>query len=127
MGGKKQVGLKVSKIDYDARAGSLLVAKVFTARLEGSTVEDIALYNDLTTDEVLAMVQIAYSKLARQTADEIRAEVEERLNMLLRKATVDLNLATSQLERNGIYKVLLSIEAQRAQLLGLNLRAGSND
>jgi len=62
-----------------------------------------------------------------QSAEEARYEVEARLDVLLRRATVDLQLAESNADRAAMYRVLLAIERQRSELLGLNIPKGTPD
>lgn len=67
------------------------------------------------------------ARLGEAEAEQLRVEVEDRIDAVVKKANVDLALAQTQGERTAIYRVLLAAEAQRARLLGLNLRGGDDD
>ncbi|MFC7430668.1 hypothetical protein [Agrococcus sp. GCM10030264] len=104
----------------DERVEQALRAVVM--RREGYSYADIASRLGISTIEAQEVARVAYAQLGEQTADELRVEVEDRLDEVIRKATRDLMLATSQTERTALYRVLLTAEAQRARLLGLNLK-----
>lgn len=65
--------------------------------------------------------------LGQQDADTLRAEVEDRLDAVLRQANIDLSGAETVAERNALYRTILATEAQRARLLGLNLKGAGGD
>lgn len=90
-------------------------------RREGQPLEAIALATGLTPFEVAERVKVAYGRLARQTADELRIDVELRLDDVLQRLHQDLRLALDQPSRNAIYALILKTEGQRTALLGLNL------
>lgn len=92
-------------------------------RREGQPLEEIALATGLDPFEVGERVKVAYGRLARQTADELRIDVELRLDDVLRRLHQDLRLALDQPSRNAIYALILKTEQQRTALLGLNLPA----
>lgn len=92
-------------------------------RREGQPLEEIALATGLTPFEVAERVKVAYGRLARQTADELRIDVELRLDDVLQRLHQDLRLALDQPARNAIYALILKTEAQRTRLLGLDLPA----
>jgi len=111
----------------DAERRTELAGRAFALRLDGHDHYDIADRLGIKPLEAEALVTVAYSRLSAQTADDLRVEVEGRLDAVLRKLSVDLALADSQTARNGVYKLILATEAQRARLLGLNLPAGGPD
>jgi hypothetical protein len=90
-------------------------------RREGYDYDDIAVQLRVSETEAHELTRVGYGRLAAQTADELRIEVEDRLNGLLRSAHLDLKLAESQGERTALYRTILAIESRRAQLLGLDL------
>lgn len=90
-------------------------------RREGQPLEQIALATGLSPFEVAERVKVAYGRLARQTADELRIDVEVRLDDVLQRLHQDLRLALDQPSRNAIYALILKTEQQRTALLGLNL------
>lgn len=97
-------------------------------RREGYDYDDIAVRLGVSATEAAELARVGYGRLEAQTADELRTEVEDRLNGLLRAAHLDLKLAESQAERTALYRTILAIEGRRAQLLGLDLpKAGPAD
>lgn len=77
--------------------------------------------------EAQELARIAYARLGEAEAEHLRVEVEDRIDEVIRKATLDLSLCQSQGERTALYRVLLAAEAQRARLLGLNLKGREDD
>lgn len=104
-----------------------LAGKAFAMRLAGQAVTDIALALSVSELEVEALVKVAHGRLSVQSADEARAEVEGRLDALLRQVNRDVVLASSQAERTALYRVVLAIERDRATLLGLDIPKGAPD
>jgi hypothetical protein len=97
-------------------------------RREGYDYDAIAVELRVSETEARELTRVGYGRLAAQTADELRTEVEDRLNGLLRAAHLDLKLADSQSARTALYRTILAIEGRRAQLLGLDLpKAGPSD
>lgn len=72
--------------------------------------------------EAQELARVAYARLGEAEADQLRVEVEDRIDEVVRRAHIDLGMAATQGERTALYRVLLAAEAQRARLLGLNLR-----
>jgi energy-converting hydrogenase A subunit M len=122
---KKAIRSEVATMAETAR--NVKVAKAFAMRLEGVPVDDIAFHLEVSPLEVQELVRVAYGKLSTQSAEEARAEVEARLDVLLRKVHRDIELAGNQPERTALYRVLLSIERERATLLGLDIPKGVAD
>jgi len=124
-GGKKGKGAVVKsaapasgrELSEDAK----LTLECLVRRREGQPVEEIALATGLTPFEVVERVKVSYARLAAQTAEELRTDVELRLDDVLRRLHADLRLAMDQPSRNAIYALILKTEAQRTRLLGLNL------
>lgn len=101
--------------------------KAFAYRLDGMPIDEIANNLEVSPLEVQELVRFAFSKLSVQSADEARAEIEERLNLILRRVNVDLALARTQSERTGLYRIVLAIERDRSTLLGLDIPKGTPD
>lgn len=95
-------------------------------RREGHSWGDIAARLGVTAIEAEELGRVAYARLGAQTADELRVEVEDRIDDVIRKAHRDLALSSSQGERTALYRVILAAEAQRSRLLGLNMRGGDD-
>ena len=119
--GKKDIATR----DDDARIK--LAGRAFAMRLEGESVDSIALELDLAPLDVEGLVRIAFSRLSVQSADEARAEVEGRLDILVKRVNRDIVLAQSQSERTALYRIVLAIERDRATLLGLDIPKGTPD
>ena len=119
--GKKDIATR----DDDARIK--LAGRAFGMRLEGESVDSIALELDLAPLEVEGLVRVAFSRLSVQSADEARAEVEGRLDILVKRVNRDIVLAQSQSERTALYRIVLAIERDRATLLGLDIPKGMPD
>ncbi len=110
----------------EARAVEAAIRAVVMRR-EGYSHGEIAERLGVTQLEAEELTRVAYSRLSAETAEELRTSVEDRIDAIVRKANTDLALAEDQGTRTAIYRVLLAAEAQRARLLGLNLRGGSDD
>ena len=119
--GKKDIVTR----DDDARIK--LAGRAFAMRLEGESVDSIALELDLAPLDVEGLVRIAFGRLSVQSADEARAEVEGRLDILVKRVNRDIVLAQSQSERTALYRIVLAIERDRATLLGLDIPKGTPD
>lgn len=104
-----------------------LALKALVMKREGYGWQDIADRLRVSVVEAQEFARVAYAQMAAQTADELRVEVEDRLDAIVRKANLDLSLAESQGERTALYRVLLAAEGQRARLLGLDLPKGLPD
>jgi len=96
-------------------------------RREGMSFGDIAERLGVSQVEAEELARVAYARLGEQEAEYLRTEVEDRIDAVIRKAHVDLALADSQSDRTALYRVLLAAEAQRARLLGLNLKGGGDE
>jgi hypothetical protein len=110
-----------SKDVVDPRQRVEQAVRAVMLRREGYDYDDIAVQLRVSAIEAAELTRVGYGRLAAQTADELRTEVEDRLNGLLRSAHLDLKLAESQGERTALYRTILAIEGRRAQLLGLDL------
>lgn len=104
-----------------------LSLRALVMKREGHGWQDIADRLGVSVVEAQELGRVAYAQMAAQTADELRTEVEDRLDAVVRKANLDLSLAESQGERTALYRVLLAAEGQRARLLGLDLPKGLAD
>ena len=104
-----------------------LSLKALVMKREGYSWQDIADRLKVSPVEAQELTRVAYAQMAAQDADELRTEIEDRLDAIVRKANLDLSMAQSQGERTALYRVLLAAEAQRSRLLGLDLpKAGLN-
>ena len=129
-GGKKSAEVERAKAAAEIEADRAVerALRAVVMRREGLSWGDIAQRLGVSQIEAEELARVAYARLGEQEADQLRVEVEDRLDALLRKATVDLALAQSQTERTQLYRFLASLEAQRARLLGLNLsNSGGSD
>lgn len=96
-------------------------------RREGHDWDDIAVRIGVSSIEAQELARVGYQRLSEQTANEVRVEVEDRINDVVRRANLDLKLAESAAERVALYRVILAAEAQRTRLLGLALSPGVHD
>lgn len=101
--------------------------KALVMRREGNTFEQIGDALGVTPWEAQQIASIAYARLSAETAEELRAQVETRLDDVIHRLYVDLSFATSQTGRNSIYALILKADAQRATLLGLNLKSTNEE
>ncbi|MBZ4488024.1 hypothetical protein LQ938_11910 [Microbacterium sp. cx-55] len=126
--GKKSKELErasaAAEVEADRAVERALRAVVM--RREGLSWGDIAERLSVSQIEAEELARVAYARLGEQEAEHLRTEVEDRLDALVRKANLDLSLAQSQGERTALYRFLASVEAQRARLLGLNLKGGDD-
>lgn len=128
MGDKKKRD-ELAKVNADIEADRAVerALRAVVMRREGLSWGDIADRLGISIVEAQELARVAYARLGEAEADALRVEVEDRIDGIIRKAHVDLALAQSQGERTALYRVLLAAEAQRARLLGLNLRGGDDD
>lgn len=101
--------------------------KALVMKREGHGWQDIADRLSVSVVAAQELARIAYGQMAIDTAENLRVEVEDRLDAVVRKANLDLALAQSQGERTALYRVLLAAEAQRTRLLGLEIPKGAPD
>lgn len=118
---KGDVVMVAAELEADRAVERALRAVVM--RREGSSWGDIADRLGVSQIEAQELARVAYARLGEAEADHLRTEVEDKIDGVVRKAHIDLALCSSQGERTALYRVLLAAEAQRARLLGLNLRA----
>lgn len=112
---------KKSKAVVDPRKRAEQAVRAVMLRREGADYDRIALDLGVSAAEAAELARVGYGRLAAQTADEVRTEVEDRINGILRKAHLDLTMADTQGERTALYRVILAAEAQRSRMLGLDL------
>lgn len=129
MGAKKTAALERAAAAAELAADRAVerALRAVILRREGLSWGDIAERLGISQVEAEELARVAYARLGEAEADQLRTEVEDKLDALVRKAHVDLALAQSQNERTTLYRFLASVEAQRARLLGLNLRSGVDD
>lgn len=120
--GKRQAVETAAAVEADRAVETAIRAIVL--RREGHSWGDIAERLGRSQIEVEELARIGYARLGEQAADELRVEVEDRIDAVVRKAHVDLALCESQGERTALLRVLLAAEAQRSRLLGLDLPRG---
>jgi transcriptional regulator len=101
--------------------------RAMVMRREGYGWQDIANRLNVSILEAQEVARVAYATMTAQAADDLRTEVEDRIDAVVKKANLDLSLAESQGERTAIYRVLLAAEAQRSRLLGLDMPKGAHD
>lgn len=127
MGKKSNELAKTEAAEVEAARRVELALRAIILRREGYSWGDVADRLGISIVEAQELARVAYARLGEAEADQLRIEVEDRLDALVKKAHVDLALATSQGERTALYRFLASVEAQRARLLGLNLKGGDDD
>lgn len=127
MGKKSNALAKTAAAEVEAERRVENALRAIILRREGHSWGDIADRLSITIVEAQELARVAYARLGEAEADQLRVEVEDRLDALVKKAHVDLALASSQGERTALYRFLASVEAQRARLLGLNLKGGDDD
>ncbi len=127
MGKKSDALATIAAAELEAEKRVETALRAIILRCEGHSWGDIADRLSITIVEAQELARVAYARLGEAEADQLRVEVEDRLDALVKKAHVDLALATSQGERTALYRFLASVEAQRSRLLGLNLKGGEDD
>jgi len=126
MSGKKShktVTLAPLSTNEDAQA----TLKALVLRREGYSYEAIAEELEVSPWQARQLASFAYARLSSEQADELRAQVEDRLDDVTRRLYSDLKIATNQTTRNGIYGLILKTESQRQRLLGLDIPMGTPD
>lgn len=120
---------EVATLDQlDAEQVIELSLRAISLRRTGSSWGQIASQLGRTIVEVEALAKRGYLEfLGQSDAETLRAEVEDRLDSVLRQANVELGMAETVAERNAVLRTILATEAQRARLLGLNLKGGGDD
>lgn len=124
---KKSEGREIVAAEIEADRAVERALRAVVMRREGSSWGDIAERLGVSQIEAQELARVAYARLGEAEADHLRTEVEDRIDGVVRKAHIDLALCASQGERTALYRVLLAAEAQRARLLGLNLRADGGE
>ncbi|AZC14566.1 hypothetical protein [Microbacterium sp. ABRD28] len=122
----KKKDLEIARAEIEADRAVERALRAVVMRREGFSWGDIADRLGISIVEAQELARVAYARLGEAEAEQLRIEVEDRLDALVKKAHVDLALADSQGERTALYRFLASVEAQRARLLGLNLRGGDD-
>lgn len=98
--------------------------RILRERVRGRSWSEIGASEGISADAAARDAERAVGGLAAESADSLRSTTELRLDSVIEKATSDLTTARTQGERSTLYGVILRAEAQRASLLGLNLRGG---
>lgn len=124
---KKALELVNASAEIEADRAVERAIRAVVMRREGLSWGDIAERLGISQIEAEELARVAYARLGEAEAEHLRVEVEDRLDGLIRRAHVDLALCQSQGERTALYRFLASVEAQRARLLGLNLRPERED
>lgn len=100
-----------------------LALRAIALRRTGNSWGTIAGQLGRSQIEVEALARQGYAHfLGQQDADTIRAEIEDRLDAIVRRVNVELATAETVMERNALLRTLLAAEQSRARLLGLNLK-----
>lgn len=123
MSKKSKADVERAAADIEADRAVERALRAVVLRREGMSWGDIADRLGVSQIEAQELARVAYARLDEAEADHLRTEVEDKIDGIVRKAHIDLALCQSQGERTALYRVLLAAEAQRARLLGLNLRA----
>lgn len=126
---KKKPKADVERVAADVEADRAVerALRAVVLRREGMSWGDIADRLGISQIEAQELARVAYQRLGEAEKDHYRVEVEDKIDAVVRRAHVDLALCQSQGERTALYRVLLAAEAQRARMLGLNLRGGDDD
>ena len=126
MTGKK----KAAEVDRAAEANDRDVEdaiRAITLRRTGTSWGAIARQLGRTQIAVEELARVGYEQLlGQQDPDLIRAEVEDRQDQIIRQANIDLASAGTIAERVACYRTILTADAARVRMLGLNLRAGDD-
>jgi hypothetical protein len=118
MGGKsKAVVLTNALLPAHAR-------RVIELRRDARTWEEIGLELGVTPTEAQTIARAAYVALVADDVDQLRTEAELRLEALFREALTEIKFAATGNAKQGAIALALKIETRRAQLLGLDRRAG---
>jgi hypothetical protein len=125
--GKKKDALALVAAEVEADRAVENALRAVVMRREGQDWATIAERLGVSLIEAQELARVAYARLGEAEAEQLRTEVEDRLDALVRKAHVDLALASSQGERTALYRFLAGVESQRARLLGLNLSASAHE
>ena len=105
-----------------------LSLRAISLRRTGHSWGTIAQQLGRTAVDVQALARTGYEHfLGQQDAETIRAEVEDRLDSIVRQVNVELATADNVTERNALYRTLIAVESSRARLLGLNLKPAGGD
>lgn len=126
---KKAKGAGVERVAADIEADRAVerALRAVVLRREGMSWGDIADRLGISQIEAQELARVAYKRLGEAEKEHYRVEVEDKIDAVVRRAHIDLALCQSQGERTALYRVLLAAEAQRARMLGLNLRGGDDD
>lgn len=100
-----------------------LSLKAIALRRTGHSWGTIASQLGRTQIEVEALARQGYEHfLGAQPLEQVRAEVEDRLDSITRAVHVELVSAETVAERNALMRTLLATEQTRMRLLGLSLK-----
>jgi hypothetical protein len=102
-------------------------SKALQWHLDGESYEDVGARLGCSAWKAREIISLGYARQLTETADELRAAEELRLNELTKKLNDDLRVAGDQNTRNGIYGLLLKVSAERTRLLGLAIPPGTPD
>ena len=118
---------KAAAAEVEADRAVERALRAVVRRREGRSWGDIAERLGVSQIEAEELARVAYARLGEAEGEHLRVEIEDRLDGLVRKAHLDLAMCESQSDRTALYRFLASVEAQRARLLGLNLKSGDDD
>jgi hypothetical protein len=102
-------------------------AKALQWHLDGESYEAVGDRLGCSAWKAREIISLGYARQLTETADELRAAEELRLNELTKKLNDDLRIAADQNSRNGIYGLLLKLSAERSRLFGLAIPPGTPD
>jgi hypothetical protein len=102
-----------------------MALRAMVMRREGEAWQTIADRLGLnSTIEAQELAAMAYRAMPAEDVDTLRAAAEDRIDNIIRQATIDLRMAESTQARAQLYRVLLAAERQRSVLLGLDFPKG---
>ena len=95
-------------------------------RREARSWEEIADDLNTTPGEAQRLARDALALVVADDVEDLRTESELRLDSLYRETLLEIKFATSGNVKQGAIGLALKIETRRAQLLGLDYRAGQS-
>ncbi|MGB4777479.1 hypothetical protein [Microbacterium sp.] len=120
---KKRAELAVAAEQIAAERQVEDALKAIALRRTGHPWGQIARTLGRSQVEVEELAKIGYEHLlGMQDPDVLRAEVEDRLDAIIRAANVELATVETFAERNAAMRTIMTAERDRVRLLGLALK-----
>lgn len=128
MSGGKKKAVELERAAETARERDIEDAvRAIALRRTGTSWGAIARQLGRTQLEVEELAKAGYEHLLGQQDPEVlRAEVEDRYDMVIRQANIDLGLAETIAERVALLRTILAADAARVRLLGLAMKGGDD-